>query len=163
MKRVVSAMVALLAVLGLSALAIGQEALAFKAELSGGEEVPAVATAAGGDAKLRVNAAQTEIAFELEVRDGTDMLAQAGAHLHCAARGQNGPVVAFLVGQIPGGFDGAFEMKAVLTAANITNTACGATIAALVQSMRDGNVYVNVHSAAHPAGEIRGQVVADGL
>jgi hypothetical protein len=46
-----------------------------------------------------------------------------------------------------------------LTAANITNPACGADIAGVVESMRQGRTYVNVHSTAHPGGVARGQIV----
>ena len=159
----VVALVALptLAVLGLSTLTFGQESREFKAELSGAEEVPPVVTAATGEVQFRVNAAQTEIAFELEIKNGTAILGAAGAHLHCARRGVNGPIIAFLAGPVQGGFDGKVAIKAVLTQANITNQSCGTTIAASVQAMRDGRVYANAHSPAHPTGEIRGQVEAD--
>lgn len=56
------------------------------------------------------------------------------------------------------GFDGTMELKATLTDANIVDPSCGADIAALVESFRDGNAYVNVHSPSHPAGEMRGQI-----
>lgn len=134
----------------------------FKAELSGDEEVPPVETDASGEAKFVVNADETAISFELEIEDATDILGAAGAHIHCAPAGENGPVVVFLAGAVPGGFDGDVKLKATLTAANIVNDACGSTITELVQSMRDGNTYVNVHSPAHPGGEIRGQIHADG-
>lgn len=130
----------------------------FKAELTGAEEVPPVSTSTTGEAKFIVDPSETEIAFELEVEEAVDVLAEAGAHIHCAPEGENGPVVAFLAGQVPGGFDGHVGQKATLTEANIVNDACGATIAELVESMEDGDTYVNVHSAAHPAGEVRGQI-----
>lgn len=114
------------------------------------------------------------IAFELEFRNATNnMLGEAGAHLHCGAADQTGPVIAFLAGVIqggtppavtsatPGGFNGSFETKAVLTANNITNNSCGSTIAAIVQAIRDGRVYANVHSTLHSAGEIRGRLIPD--
>ena len=44
------------------------------------------------------------------------------------------------------------------TNANIVNTACGVTLADIFQQARAGNVYVNVHSVAHPAGVARGQL-----
>ena len=130
----------------------------FEAELTGAEEVPAVVTDTTGEAKFDVNFDETEIEFELEIEDAEGILA-GGAHLHCAPAGFNGPVVVFLAGAVPGGFDGEVQIEATLTVANIVNTSCGSTIAALVQSMRDGDVYVNAHSVDFPAGEIRGQVV----
>jgi hypothetical protein len=63
---------------------------------------------------------------------------------------------------VNGGFDGKVQIQATLMDANIVNTACGATIADLVQSMRDGNTYVNAHSPAFTGGEIRGQIEGEG-
>jgi hypothetical protein len=40
------------------------------------------------------------------------------------------------------------------------NPACGATLVELAQSIKDGKTYANVHTVAHPAGEIRGQIVS---
>lgn len=149
---------ALAAICTVTSTAYGTGALNFRVPLSGDEEVPPVATDTTGMALLRVDREQTEIRYRLTIRDATDILAVAGAHLHCAPAGQNGPVVAFLAGQSAGGYDGTVEMRATLTDANITNVACGATVAELVQSMLAGQVYVNVHSTANPGGEVRGQV-----
>lgn len=118
---------------------------------------------AKGSAEFEVERRQgtTRLEYHLEWKKGTDMLAAAGSHLHCAPAGENGPVVAFLAGVIAGGVDGKFEIEATPTDASIVNPACGGTLDELVQSMEDGNVYVNVHSAANPSGEIRGQVEQD--
>lgn len=132
-------------------------ALQLKANLSGAEEVPPVATDASGKAIFHVNGDRTAIDFKLEF-NGTNLLGVAGSHIHCGAAGVNGPVVVFLAGAVPGGFDGAYQLKATLTQENIVNTACGATLEALVESMQEGNTYVNVHSPAFPGGEIRGQI-----
>jgi len=35
------------------------------------------------------------------------------------------------------------------------------SIADLAQAVRAGKIYANVHTVAHPAGEIRGQLVED--
>jgi hypothetical protein len=63
-----------------------------------------------------------------------------------------------LAGPVPGGFDGKVRVQGTLTDANIVNTACGSTISEIVDSMLAGNAYVNVHSAANPGGEVRGQI-----
>lgn len=138
--------------------AYGNGALNFRVPLSGEEEVGPVTTDTTGMALLHVDRERTEIRYRLTIRDATDILGVAGAHLHCAPAGQNGPVVAFLAGQSPGGYDGTVEMRATLTDANIINATCGANVADLVQSMLAGEVYVNVHSTANPGGEIRGQI-----
>lgn len=158
MRRVVLIGTLVVALAGLTTVAVGQQALEFRAELTGAQEVPPVTTTASGEVHLTVNAARTQIAYTLEVRGGTRMLAAAGAHLHCGPQGQNGPVVMFLAGELAGGLDGSFEVKGTLTQANITNPACGATLVDLVQAIQQGRVYANVHSTANPGGEIRGQL-----
>lgn len=130
----------------------------FKAELSGDNEVPAVATDTFGKFRATVSKDGTRLKFRMEFKKGVDIFGAAGAHLHCAPAGSNGPVVAFLEASVPGGFDGFGQVRATLSADNIINPVCGATIAELVDSMRAGDVYVNVHSSANPGGEIRGQV-----
>ena len=133
-------------------------ALNFNVSLSGDNEVPPVTTDTSGTAILHVDRNLSEIRLKLNVRSGDAVLGAAGSHFHCAAAGENGPVVAFVAGSFPPGYDGAFELRATLTDASIINPACGATIMELVGSMLDGNVYLNVHSTDHPGGVIRGQV-----
>jgi len=130
----------------------------FKADLSGAEEVPSVATDSSGRATFHVNKDETEIRFKLKIKNADDIFGAAGSHIHCGPAGANGPVVAFLAAPVPGGFDGTVEVKATLTDANIINPACGATIAELVDAMEAGGTYVNAHSSAHPGGEVRGQI-----
>jgi Cu/Zn superoxide dismutase len=160
MKKLLTLIVAIVTVTVLAGVAQGQprkfDDADFKAELTGAAEVPPVDTETSGEAKFIV--AGDALDFELEVDDATDILGAAGAHIHCAPAGENGPVVAFLAAAVPGGFDGTVELKATLTDANIVDLSCGADIAALVESFRDGDAYVNVHSSSNPAGEVRGQI-----
>jgi hypothetical protein len=158
MKRILFTILILAVLLGAVSVAYADNGRQFRARLTGAEEVPPVDTRARGEARFTANRSLTQLSFELKAERATDFLGAAGAHIHCAPAGSNGPVVAFLAAQVQSGFDGKIEVKATLTDANITNPACGATIAELVQSMRNGNTYVNVHSIAFPAGEIRGQI-----
>lgn len=131
----------------------------FKATLSGDQEVPPVDTDTEGSTFLRLNGGESEIEFQLHVSDGVGI---AMGHIHCGDVGVNGPVVVFLAGFNPGGYDvdGKWVSNATITDANIVDrtSTCGATLSALVESMRDGHAYVNVHSLAHPAGVVRGQI-----
>jgi hypothetical protein len=133
----------------------------FKATLSGDQEVPPVVTNATGTFKLELSEAETKAGVTLTVNDGVDI---TQAHLHCAPVGINGPIVAFLSGLNEAGYnvDGQWISNATLTDTSISDPACGATISALAASIRAGNVYVNVHSVANPAGVIRGQVEPTG-
>jgi len=162
MKRILFTMLILAVLLGAVGVAYADDGRQFRARLTGAEEVPPVATDARGEARFKANRSLTELSYELKLEKATDILGAAGAHIHCAPAGSNGPIVAFLSGVINGGLDGKVEIKATLTDANIVNTACGATIADLVESMRNGNTYVNAHSPAHPSGEIRGQIRGSG-
>jgi len=151
-----------LAVLVLMMLLAGplqaSNAINFNVSLSGDNEATPVETDTSGTAILHVDRNLSEIRLKLSVRNGDAVLGAAGAHFHCAPAGQNGPVVAFVAGSFPPGYDGDFELRATLTDASIINPACGATVMELVGSMLDGNVYLNVHSTDHPGGVIRGQV-----
>lgn len=82
------------------------------------------------------------------------------AHVHCAPAGVNGPIVVFLAGLHAAGLDvdGKWVSNATITDTSIVNTTCGATVSALAESMHTGNTYANVHSVAHPAGVVRGQI-----
>lgn len=141
-----------------SASAGGNGAVILRADLSGSQEVPPVVTDTSGTAKLRINPGSDEISFQLKVKDGVDLLAVAGAHVHCAPVGQNGPVVAFLAQPVAGGVDGKLKVSGTITDSDIVNNACGATVDELVASMQNGKAYVNVHSLANPSGEVRGQI-----
>jgi aldose sugar dehydrogenase len=131
----------------------------FGADLSGRQEVPPVDTDADALALFELN------------RDGTlsywlwaagRITGAVAAHIHLGARGQNGPVVAFLYGPTAGeDFRWGNLIEAgTLTDADITPRLPGFTggVANLVERMRQGRAYVNLHTHAHPSGEIRGQI-----
>ena len=128
------------------------------ADLSGSNEVPPVVTGTTGEAEFDVNKAMTKIKYKLKVKNGDDILGAAGAHIHCAQAGFNGPVILFLAGMIPTGLDGKVKIEGTLSTANILDDSCGSTISAIVDSMKSGGTYVNVHSSANPSGEVRGQI-----
>ena len=135
--------------------------LKFRAKLSGSQEVTTppggVTTDTRGKARFEFNDDQTELEFDLEVEDGVRV---TQAHIHCAEEGVNGPVVVFLGGFHDKGWDvdGDWIGDATATDANITNTACGATLAEIADAMAQGRTYANVHTIANPAGEVRGQI-----
>jgi len=133
----------------------------FVATLSGDEEVPAVYTDVTGDAYFKVDRYEGTITFDVSVLDNgayVGLLGAAGAHIHCAPKGENGPVVAFLAGVVPGGLVGEVLLGGSLTADNIVDTTCGATIEELIDSFCAGQAYVNIHSLENGPGEVRGQI-----
>jgi len=131
----------------------------FKAILTGDQEVPPVDTQTSGKVKIRVNDDASAVEFTLTVNDGVRV---QQSHIHCAAAGTNGPVVVWLAGLRPEGFDidGQWVSNVTFTDANIVDPTCGSTVADLVQSMQAGMTYANVPTVAHPGGEVRGQIQA---
>jgi hypothetical protein len=84
------------------------------------------------------------------------------AHIHLGGRGQNGPIVAFLYGLTTGeNFQpGDVIGSGILRDTNIiARPGFTPTVSNLVQRLRQGRAYANVHTIAHPAGEARGQIV----
>lgn len=150
----------------------------FFADLSGGEEVPPVDTESSGHGQFRLDRHETKLSFtyKLHGAPGSGLTGASGSHLHCAPKGVNGALFALMAGATPGavdgstvlsgGFDGDAQASATLTAGNIipTNTCENSigykieTIADVAKALRNGDVYVNIHSVANPSGELRGQV-----
>ena len=157
MRRFFTLVAVLVAMVALTGVAGADEL--FKAVLTGDQEVPPVTTDTTGRAFLLLNKDETAIEIQLFVSSGVRI---TQSHIHCAAAGVNGPIVVFLAGLHAAGLDidGKWVSNAVIKDSSIINTACGATVAELAASLRNGNAYVNVHSVANPSGVIRGQVVA---
>ena len=80
------------------------------------------------------------------------------AHIHRGLPSANGPVVAFLFGRVaPGGAIHGTFAKGTITEDDLLGPLAG-DFSGFVEALRNGELYVNVHTAAHPAGEIRGQI-----
>ncbi len=160
----------LLVVLAVTVPAIGDPPAAknFGAHLSGAEEVPPRETAAQGQAIFQLNADETAINYQVIVANINNVVA---SHIHFAAAGTNGSVVAFLAGPFSpaGGRRNGILGQGTITAASLVGPLEGHTLAELVSLMRADMIYVNVHTndgvdptntgpGDFPGGEIRGQV-----
>jgi hypothetical protein len=108
--------------------------------LTGANEVPANASTATGSAGIGLNPVTLEVTGGI----ATTGLVSTGAHIHQAAAGVAGPVIVPLT-------NGGSDTWLAPASARLTP--------AQFASWMAGNLYVNVHSAAFPAGEIRGQLV----
>lgn len=153
---------------GVVAAAPGGDNRNFVAHLTGDQEAPVpVDTSAQGQAKLQLSKDGTELDFKLIVANIENILQ---AHIHCGAPGVAGPVVAFLYPAgpppvlIPGRFSGVLS-QGTITAASIIprpdSAECPGGVAnfeELLEKMRSGEAYVNVHTTAFPGGEIRGVI-----
>jgi glucose/arabinose dehydrogenase len=133
---------------------------AFGATLEGGQENPAVTTTAGAVATFALSSDGATLSYELRATGPISKATQA--HIHLGARGQNGPIVAFLFGLVPAGVD--FQAGDVIASGAlddddvIARPPFDGTLAQLVQRLRQGRAYVNVHTIANPGGEVRGQI-----
>jgi hypothetical protein len=134
----------------------------FRAHLAGRNEVPPVDTNAQGQAIVRISDDETSLQFKLIVANIEDV---TQAHIHCGAAGVNGPVVVFLYGFGPVVSPNGVLSEGARTNADVnpvgSSAACPggvANFAELVEKIRSGDAYVNVHTLANPGGEIRGQI-----
>lgn len=116
----------------------GVSAAEMNVTLSGDQEVPPVTTMAAGTAQFMVDD-DMSLSGSVETQD----ISATAAHIHAGAAGKNGPVVVPLT--MKGDNEWIVPADAKLTAAQITE-------------LKAGGMYINVHSAAHPGGEIRAQL-----
>jgi CHRD domain len=109
-----------------------------KVNLTGAEETPPVTTSASGTGTISI-AADRSVSGTIKTAgiDGTV------AHIHVGAPGQSGPPIITL----DKGADGVWSVPA---GSKLTDDQYA--------SFKAGKLYVNVHSALHKPGEIRGQL-----
>jgi hypothetical protein len=139
----------LLLALGLAGCDDEADAEKFSATLSSANEVPSNPSTATGSATFEIEG--TNVRFDLNVSGVT---AVTMAHIHSGAAGANGPIrVNLFTGPTTGALTGTLA-SGTFTAADVQTI----TFDALLAELRAGTAYVNVHTTAQPAGEIRGQV-----
>jgi hypothetical protein len=78
------------------------------------------------------------------------------AHIHVGADGVSGPPV--LTFEIKNGGKGRIAEGSVDLSKNVSNSVSGDSLRVL---LGNGSAYVNVHTAKHPGGEIRAQIVQE--
>ena len=106
-------------------------------KLTGANEVPAVTTPASGTGTITV-APDRSVSGSVTATGMSPTM----AHIHQGAPGVNGPVI------IP-----------LTQSGNVFTVPAGAKLTdAQYDAYKAGNLYVNIHSAAHPGGEIRAEL-----
>ena len=110
---------------------------AVSVKLSGAEEVPPVSASGSGSGTIRVNTDGT-----VSGSVTTTGVAGTMAHIHQGAKGQNGPVI------VPLTKNG--DTYSVPANAKLND--------AQMKAFKEGNLYVNVHTAKNKGGEVRGQL-----
>lgn len=112
----------------------------FISALRGAQEVPPTSSTAQGSGTLLINPSTRQLTAAVT----TVGIAATDAHIHEAAPGVNGPIIVPLTQTTPG--SGVWIARATLTEAQFN-------------ALQNVNLYFNVHSAAFPLGEIRGQIL----
>jgi hypothetical protein len=109
-----------------------------KVTLSGAQEIPPVTTSATGTGSITVGADKS-VSGSVTISG----VSATVAHVHEAAAGITGPIIFPLTKT-------SDTVWSVPAGVNLTDTQ--------YESYKAGNLYFNIHSAAHKAGEIRGQI-----
>jgi hypothetical protein len=99
---------------------------------------------------------QEELPFRLDVKN---IIGVTQAHIHLGLPNMNGQVVAFLYGPSDPSdrVDGRLA-EGVLTPADLVGGPFEGNFAGFLEALGHGELYVNVHTAEFPGGEIRGQI-----
>ncbi|MFC5271746.1 CHRD domain-containing protein [Adhaeribacter terreus] len=120
--------------------------LLFSAKLDGAQEVPAVTTTATGVGSFMLNGTRDTLFINVSAAGLSGPITVA--HIHEGLPGVAGPIVIDLSPFIKGNLISGYITGAALTPAVITKHL-------------QGVYYVNVHTAANPSGEIRGQILLE--
>ena len=127
----------------------------YRSVMNGLQEVPMVTTNARGSTSFHLSADGSSIIYAITVNEIRDVTM---AHILVGGPGEVGPpVVDLFMGTKPGRFDGLL-VQGKITAAQLKGSLAGRSIAELHSLLSSGGAYVNVHTAQHPNGEIRGQI-----
>jgi hypothetical protein len=128
----------------------------FWAGLEGEFEEPPVDTIASGMAVFK--GLQDRIWYLINV---TSIDKVTAAHIHSGEQGENGPIVAWLFrSDIP-----TAKLNGTLFQGNITTDMLqgpflGKQLSELEFGMQNSTTYINIHTADHPEGKIRGQIMS---
>ena len=139
-----------------------------EARLKSYQEVPAVASPASGRFKAAIDKASGTLAYELSYGGlRGDVLM---AHIHIAQRGVNGGIVIWLcqTAARPSPVPSTPQCPQSGTVSGVVSSADVQAVAAqgvdannfgqVLDAVRAGAAYANVHSVRFPGGEIRGQL-----
>jgi hypothetical protein len=137
-----------------------------RARLAGFDEVPSVSSPASGVFRAVIDEAAGTITYTLKFEDFANTVTQS--HLHLGQHHTSGGISAFIctnLGNSPSAQacpQVSGELTGVITAADVIGPTsqgiAAGEFAELLAGIRDGSVYVNIHSNVFPAGEIRGQL-----
>ncbi|MCB9240951.1 MAG: CHRD domain-containing protein [Flavobacteriales bacterium] len=118
--------------------------LAFDAWLNADQEVTEPTSTTGvGAAWLSLNPSLDTLWYDVQVTGLTGAI--TGAHIHNAEKGADGGVLVNLSSSVNGN-----RIMGMITGSAITSS--------LIDALLTGSTYINIHTSANAAGEIRGQI-----
>ncbi len=120
----------------------------YSADLQGANEVPAFETSASGMGMFDYNSATRELRYVISVSGIGTITA---AHIHSGTMGVNGSALHGLYSG-EGMFDSDHPLTGMVT---LTEDQ--------VDQFMNGGMYVNIHTTASPSGELRGQIMSNGM
>jgi hypothetical protein len=160
-------LLSLLAVAGVAVAGGGGSSV--REDLTGYEEVPAVSTQADGRFEARISRFAETIEYKLSYEDLTGTVLQS--HIHFGQKDVNGGISAFLCSNLttpapPPGTQPCPQGEATITGTIEPEDVIGPASQGiaptefdeLVDAIRAGVTYANVHSSTWPGGEIRAQL-----
>jgi hypothetical protein len=148
-----------------------EDAERVSANLMGYQETPSTLSSPGTGV-FRAKIAENDQSFDW-VLTFSGLTAVAQAHIHFGARALSGGVSIFLCSNLGNGPPGT--QPCPVSAGTVSGTARATDVigpaaqginpgefAKILDAIRSGVAYANVHTAARPGGEIRGQISAHG-
>jgi CHRD domain-containing protein len=124
----------------------------YVAQMSGANEVPAVAGGATGTATFTLNGKTLSYVVTVNGLSGN----AAASHIHFGGAGTNGNIAyPFAAAAVQSGQVASGSIDLTQPVSNGSASISGDSLLALLNA---GQVYTNVHTAANPGGEIRGQI-----
>jgi hypothetical protein len=156
--------VGFLVLVSAAGLAIAKGPAVVQGALSGYNEVPALSTTGHGAFFARIDPRSGEIDYELSY-DGTEGEVTQ-SHIHLGQPGVNGGISVFLCSNLGNGPAGTQAcppspgtISGTITEADVLGPGAQGVQAGafdeLVQAIRAGATYVNVHTTLYPGGEVR--------
>ena len=118
----------------------------FAARMNSSQEVPATVSSAVGVGTFQLNNSGDTLCITVTVNGLSGPI--TGAHIHEGKPGVSGPIVKDLVPFLSGN-----SLQATLSGAGLSGLS--------MPKMFAGDYYINVHTAANPGGEIRGQIMLE--
>jgi hypothetical protein len=150
MRRSAAVLIAGLLLAAIPATALAADEV-FTADLSGDAQVPPIAVDGTGEATVTISDDESTVSWEITYSGLTGD--PAAGHIHVGPTDGTGPVMIPFASVSATGSSGSFA-----AADYTTGDGLPADWAGVLDAIRDGNAYVNIHTAANQAGEIRGQL-----